>query len=68
MAKGRIVEMYRQMATEDQQTYRRWLTGNLIVSSLMAGAIFVMAAMGANRAPDNPTVLAGQSSTQQAQR
>jgi hypothetical protein len=68
MAKGRIVEMYRQMATEGQQTYHRWLTGNLILSSLMAGAIVVMAVMGATRAPDNQTVVAGQETVGQTQR
>jgi uncharacterized membrane protein YoaK (UPF0700 family) len=56
--------MYRQMATADQPRYRRWLTRNLIVSSLMAGAIVSMAVMGASRAPDNVTLMAGQASSQ----
>jgi uncharacterized membrane protein YoaK (UPF0700 family) len=64
MTNQRLVEMYRQMATEDQPAYRRWLTGNLMVSSLMAGAIVGMAVMGASRAPDNSTVMAGQTSSQ----
>ena len=64
MTNQRLVEMYRQMATEDQPTYRRWLTGNLIVSSLMAGAIVGMAVMGASRAPDHATLMAGQTSSE----
>jgi uncharacterized membrane protein YoaK (UPF0700 family) len=68
MTNQRLVEMYRRMATEDHPTYRRWLTGNLIVSSLMAGAIVGMAVMGAGRAPDNAMVMAGQTPWQQDRR
>ena len=63
MTNEKLAEMYRLMAT-GQPTYRRWLTRNLIVSSLMAGAIVVMAVMGASHTPDNSTVIAGQAPSQ----
>lgn len=69
MGKGRIVETYRKMATEEQAAYRAWLRRNLILSSLMAGAIAMMAAMGGlSRDPANATAEAGEVRIQQSQR
>jgi hypothetical protein len=59
MRKGMIVEMYRQMSEREQQAYRRWLAGNLILSSLIAGALMTMAALELIR-PVIPTVQSAQ--------
>lgn len=69
MGRGRIVESYRKMATEEQEVYRGWLRRNLILSSLMAGAIALMAVMGGlSRDPANATAEAGETRIQQSRR
>jgi hypothetical protein len=59
MRKGMIVEMHRQMSEREQQAHRRWLAGNLILSSLIAGALMTMAAVELIR-PVTPTLQSAQ--------
>jgi hypothetical protein len=68
MRKNRIVDRYRRMSAEDQQTYRRWLAGNGALASLMAGGIVVMAIMGAMNYDRGRTLEAGQAPFEQSRR
>ena len=42
MTKGRIVLFYRAMSAEDQQTFKRWLKGNIAVVSILASVAMVV--------------------------
>jgi hypothetical protein len=68
MRKRWIVDRYRRMSTEDQQSYRRWLAGNIALSSLMAGGIVVMAIIGAMNHDGGRMLEAGQARFEQSRR
>lgn len=46
MRKGNVPEAYRFMFIQDKRTFRVWLVGNIVISSLFAGMLIAMAAMG----------------------
>ena len=48
MTKGGIVFLYKAMSAEDQQTFKRWLKGNLAVVSILAAAQAVIITNGAS--------------------
>ena len=43
MRKGSAPKSYSGMTAEEQRTFRRWLLGNLVISSLFAGMLIAMA-------------------------
>jgi hypothetical protein len=47
MRKGSAPKSYQSMSTEDLRTFRRWLIGNVVISSLFAGMLFIMAGASA---------------------
>jgi hypothetical protein len=42
MTKGGIVFLYRAMSAEDQQTFKRWLKGNLTAVPILAAVALVV--------------------------
>jgi len=48
MTKGETARLCRQMSTEDQAAFDRWLKRSAIVGSIFAAAVFIMAISAAN--------------------
>lgn len=43
MRRGSAPKFFTEMSIEEQRTFTRWLIGNVVVSSLFAGMLVVMA-------------------------
>jgi hypothetical protein len=43
MTKGEIIGQYRNMSAQDQRTFERWLSANLVIGSAIAAGLLFMA-------------------------
>jgi hypothetical protein len=48
MTKGQMIAHYRNMSTADQSTVDRWLKANMVIGTLIAGGVMLMALAGSN--------------------
>jgi len=48
MTKGEIIAQYRNMSDADRSAVDRWLKANIVIGSLIAGGVVLMALAGSN--------------------
>jgi hypothetical protein len=59
MGKGRIVEQYKTLSTDEQAAFSRWLRANAVVGSILAVGLIAMAVAGSRSGPQQEIELAG---------
>ena len=58
MGKGRIVEQYKTLSTDEQAAFSRWLRAK-VVGSILAVGLIAMAVAGSRSGPPQEIELAG---------